>query len=60
MIPTSLQEAGQAVDSPTAEQPVHAAQPGHLRLGDQVMVNMASSDYLGFARDPRVLKRRQR
>jgi glycine C-acetyltransferase len=56
VIPTSLQGAGQAVNSPTAEQPVHAAQPGHLRIGDQVMVNMASNDYLGFARDARVLK----
>jgi glycine C-acetyltransferase len=56
VIPRSLLQVARKIDSQASETPLSAAHPGHVRIDRHTMVNMASNDYLGFARDPRVLK----
>ena len=55
MIPSALVRAATSLPAAQPERVVDAAGPGELRVGDRVMVNMASNDYLGFARDPRLV-----
>jgi glycine C-acetyltransferase len=55
VIPGALSQAVNALPGAQPERVVAAAGPGELRIGERVMVNMASNDYLGFARDPRVI-----
>lgn len=55
MIPCQLERAADARDV-RPEAPIAAGLgPGEVTIGGRVLVNLAGSDYLGFARDPRVL-----
>lgn len=59
MIPTALDyAAGTVAADPHAQRPellVHAMAAGELRSDDRRMINMASCDYLGLARDASVI-----
>lgn len=59
MIPAALADAAaKLVADPNVrrlEPPVQAMAPGELRTDDRRMINMASCDYLGLARDLRVI-----
>jgi len=59
VIPVALADAAVMLaadpDADRTELPVQAMAPGELRSHDRRMINMASSDYLGLARDARVI-----
>lgn len=59
MIPSVLEKAAASLaPGPgirAGEPTIEAVAPGEVRVGGRKMINMACCDYLGFARDPRVL-----